>query len=78
MTLEDIEQTEGCWMGGGWARWMMGIQEGSCCEERWMLYISDNSLNAIPETNITLHINRLEFKQEPEKIFKRQMFQANL
>ena len=27
------------------------------CEEHWVLYISDESLNSTPETNITLYAN---------------------
>ena len=38
------EQTEGCWKEGGrgWAKWMMGTEEYTCCDEHWMLYISMN------------------------------------
>ena len=34
----------------GWAKWVMGIKEGTC-DEHWVLYVSDESLNSIPETN---------------------------
>ena len=41
-----------------WARWMMGIMEGTCdegtCDEHWVLY---ESLNSNSETNIALYIN---------------------
>ena len=40
---------------------MMGTKEGPC-DEHWMLYVSDESLNSTPETNITLFVNGLEFK----------------
>ena len=40
---------------------MMGIKEGTC-DEYWVLYVSDESLNSTPETNITLCVNELEFK----------------
>ena len=49
-------------MDAGWAKWVMGIKEGTCCDEHWMLYISDESLNSNPETNTTLYVNQLEFK----------------
>ena len=49
-------------MGRGWAKWMMSIKEGTCCDEHWVLYVSDESLNSFLETNITLHVNQLEFK----------------
>lgn len=37
-------------MGGGRARWGMGIKEGSCYDELWVLYASDKSLNFTPGT----------------------------
>ena len=40
-------------MGGEWAKLVMGIKEGTC-DEHWVLYVSDESLNFTPETNITL------------------------
>ena len=42
--------------GGGWARWVTGIEEGTC-GEHWVLYVSDKSLNSAPETNIKLYVN---------------------
>ena len=44
-------------VGGGWARWVMGIKEGTCYDERWGLYVNDESLNSTPETNIALYVN---------------------
>ena len=38
------------WVGG------MAFKEGTC-DEHWVLYISDESLNSTPETNITLYVN---------------------
>ena len=43
-------------MAGGWAKWVMGIKEDTCCDEHWALYLSDESLNSIPKTNFTLYI----------------------
>ena len=50
------EQTESCWwqVGGEWARCLMCIEEGTC-DERWVLHVSDESLNS-PETNIVLYV----------------------
>ena len=31
-------------------------QEGTC-DENWVLWVSDESPNCIPETNITLYVN---------------------
>ena len=41
---------------GGWAKWVMGIKEGTC-NERWVLYVSDELLNSIPEINTVLYVN---------------------
>ena len=46
-------------VGGGWAKWVMGIKEGTCWDEHWVsshesLVSSDESLNSTPETNIIL------------------------
>lgn len=48
--------------GGGWARMGMGIKEGACCDQHWVLYVSEESLNLALETNITLQVNKLELK----------------
>lgn len=48
-------------MGGGGARWGMGIKEGPC-DEHWVLYVGDESLNSSPANNITLYVNQVEFK----------------
>ena len=37
------------------AKWVMMIKEGTC-DECWVFYISDESLNSTPETNITLSV----------------------
>ena len=34
----------------------MRIKEGTC-DEHWVLYITDESLNSTPETNNTLYVN---------------------
>ena len=44
-------------VGGGWARWVMGTKEDTCCHEDRVLYVSDESLNSTPETNIALCVN---------------------
>lgn len=43
-------------MGGGWASWVIGIEEGTC-DEHWVLYVSDESLNPTPEISIALYDN---------------------
>ena len=37
-TPKNQEQTEGLWGVGGWGGWVMGIEEGTCWDEHWMLY----------------------------------------
>ena len=36
---------------------MIGIKEGTYYDELWMLYISYESLNSTPETNIVLCVD---------------------
>ena len=55
-----------------WVIWMMGIKEGTCCDENWVLYVSDESLNSTSETNtilyVTVNLNKiLERKKRKEK-----------
>ena len=33
------------------------MKEGMCCDKHWVLYVNDESVNFIPETNITLNVN---------------------
>ena len=44
----------------------MSIKQGTCVHDHWVLYVSDESLNSTPETNITLNVNKLEFKLKLE------------
>ena len=41
----------------GWVRWLMGIKEGTCYDEHWVLYVSSKLLNSIPKANIALYVN---------------------
>ena len=50
---------------------MMDIKEGTCCDEYWVLYISDELLNSTPETNIVLYVNYLKFKLKKQKNIKK-------
>lgn len=45
---------------GAWAKWMIGMREGTCSDEHWVLYVSDESLNST-ETSIKLSVNQLGF-----------------
>ena len=42
----------------------MAFKRDFCYDEHWMLHVSDESLSSTPETNVTLHVNELEFKQK--------------
>ena len=42
---------------GGWAKWVMGIKEGTSWDEHWVLYESDESPGSTPETNTTQYVN---------------------
>ena len=44
-------------MGGGWARWVMGIKEGTCWDEPWVSYVRDKSLGSTPEAKTILYVN---------------------
>ena len=44
-------------MGGGWAKWVMAIKEGTCWDKHWVLYVSDELLGSTPKTNPTLYVN---------------------
>ena len=33
--------------------WVRGIKEGTCYDEHWVIYVSDESLNSTPETDGT-------------------------
>ena len=43
-------------MFGRGARWVIGT-EGTCGDEHWVLYVSDESLNSNSKTNIALYVN---------------------
>lgn len=41
----------------------MGIKEGTCCDQHWVLYVSDESLNSTPETNTVWYANNLNLNK---------------
>ena len=57
LTIENKLKVNGWKVGGGWVRWMMGIKEGTCWDESWVSYVSDESLISTPESNIALYVN---------------------
>ena len=40
----------------------MGIKEGTCGDEHWVMYESVEPLHCTPETNIVLYVNYTESK----------------
>ena len=44
-------------MGGGWAKWVMGIKEDTCWDEHWVLDIGNVSVESTPEIIIALYAN---------------------
>ena len=40
---------------GGWGKWVMGIEEGTCWDEHWVLNVSDESWGSAPEAKTTLY-----------------------
>lgn len=45
----------------------MGIKESTCCDEHWVTQGSAESLDCMPETNITLYINHTRLGQLKNK-----------
>ena len=40
--------------GAGWGKWGMGIEEGTCWDEHWVLYVSGEPRESTPKTKSTL------------------------
>ena len=54
--LLNTENKQGGWgWSGGRGKWVMGIEEGTCWDERWVLYISEESGESTPKTKSTPH-----------------------
>ena len=43
--------------GGERGKWVMGIEEGTCWDEHWVLYVSDESQKSTPEAKITQYVS---------------------
>ena len=41
----------------GREKWIMGIEEATCWEEPWVLYVSDESQESTPEAKSTLSVS---------------------
>ena len=40
---------------GGLGNWVTGIKEGTWCDEHWVFYATEESLNSTSETNNTFY-----------------------
>ena len=49
-------------VGGAWARCVMVIKEGTC-DEHWVLYVSDESLNSTPEPILHCMLTKFFLKE---------------
>ena len=57
VTTENKLRVDGGLWWGEWIKWVMSIKEGTCWDENWVLYVSNESLNSTPEASITPHVN---------------------
>ena len=46
LTIENKLMVSRREVNGGWAKWVMGIKEGACCDEYRVLGLSVESLNS--------------------------------
>ena len=56
-TENKLRVDEGGELRVGLGRWVMGFEEGTCWDEHWVLYVSDESQESTPEAKITLYVN---------------------
>ena len=45
----------------------MGIKEGTCWDEHWVLYVSDESLDSPPKAKTKLYVNQVENKKKKKE-----------
>ena len=58
--------------GGGEGKWVMGIEEGTCWVEHWVLYLSSESWESTlktKSTQYTLYVSQLDNKLYLKKMF---------
>ena len=59
-------------MVGKRGKWVMGIEEGTCSEKHWVLYISDEPRESTPKTKSTLY--KLYVSQFDNKLYLKKYF----
>ena len=66
--LLNTENTLSVHVGGKRGKWVMAIDEGTCWDEHWVLYVSDESQEFTHKTKSTLYT--LYVSQFDNNIFK--------
>jgi len=51
ITLGNKLRVAGGEVVGGWDNWVMDMKEGTRCDEHWVFYATDESLNPTSETS---------------------------
>ena len=46
LNIENKLRVAGGEVGRRWSKWVMGIKEGTCWDEHWVLYVSDELLGS--------------------------------
>ena len=59
LLMIEKKKSEGSWreMGQLGARWGTCIKKSTCCDEHWVLYVRDESLNSTHESENALYVN---------------------
>ena len=68
--------TEGWWGVGERGNCVMGIEEGTCWDEHWVLYVRDESRETTPKTKSTLYT--LYVSQLNNKLYFKKRFQFHI
>ena len=42
---------------GGRGKWVTGIEKGTCWDEHWVMYVSDESQESTPEAKTTRYVS---------------------
>ena len=69
---ENKLKVDGVEADGGWARWGMGIKEGTC-DEHWVLYVSNESLDSTSETGVPAWLSQLSVQHPLSSWFQVQI-----
>ena len=67
LNMENKLRVAGGVLGGGWAKWVMGIKEDTCWDEHWVLYVSDKSLGCTTEAKTIPYVMNINKKKISKK-----------